>query len=444
MDSDSYSQLFAAIQFQTIPAGSILALCITILLLCFSAWIAIARANFMLLSQANRASFEEGDNLTDKIVRSLFARQEQLLASLTIWKVFLNTAIVVSILFIINQCIDISSNPEFGIFLGIIIPLFLIPLSDEIIPNLLLRDDASTTIRRSAPFLRGLEIITRPLSFILIRPGGYINRIFERRKNEVSVGELSRVLDLTPNELPEEKEMLEGVIGLYNKTAVEIMTPRMNFAELCIKTEFQDVINYVIEAGYSRIPVYGENRDDIRGILYSKDLLPYIIKQSEFEWQKLIRPAYFIPENKKVDDLLEDFQKNKIHLAIVIDEFGGTSGIVTLEDILEEIVGEIDDEHDEVNVKYIRTSDGSYIFNAIILLTDFFRVTRLDSREFDEFTEDVDTLAGLILEIKGDFPEEREVVRYKNYSFRILKMDKKRITKVKFTIEPAEKKPDEK
>lgn len=444
MDSDSHTQLFSAIQSQTIPTGSIIALCIAVLLLCFSAWLSIARANFMLLSQANRASFDEGDDFANKIVRSLFVRQEQLLASLTIWKILANTVIVVLALFVIDQAIDISLNQGIGISLGIIVPLLLILLFEEIIPNLLLRNDMLKMIRSSAPFLRGLEIITRPLSFLLIRPGGYINLIFERRKNEVSVGELSRVLDLTPNELPEEKEMLEGVIGLYNKTAVEIMTPRMNFAELCIKTEFQDVINYVIEAGYSRIPVYGENRDDIRGILYSKDLLPYIIKQSEFEWQKLIRPAYFIPENKKVDDLLEDFQKNKIHMAIVIDEFGGTSGIVTLEDILEEIVGEIDDEHDEVNVKYIRTSDGSYIFNAIILLTDFFRVTRLDSREFDEFTEDVDTLAGLILEIKGDFPEEREVVRYKNYSFRILKMDKKRITKVKFTIEPAEKNPEEK
>jgi CBS domain containing-hemolysin-like protein len=192
------------------------------------------------------------------------------------------------------------------------------------------------------------------------------------------------------------------------------------------------VVRYIIEIGYSRIPVYAGNQDEIKGILYIKDLLPYLDKPAEFHWQSLIRPAYFVPENKKIDDLLEEFRTTKTHLAVVVDEFGGTSGIVTMEDILEEIVGEISDEYDEDDTKFTRLADGSFIFDAKILLIDFFRTTGLDSKIFGKLTDDVDTLAGLILEIKGDFPAKKEVVRYDDYAFRILEMDKKRILKVKF------------
>lgn len=259
-------------------------------------------------------------------------------------------------------------------------------------------------------------------------------KLFSGKRSDVSVDELSKALELTCGELAEEKEMLEGIIGLYNKTVVEIMTSRMDVADLDINTSFKDVLEYVVEVGYSRIPVYSGNMDNIKGILYIKDLLPYLGKHAEFRWQNLIRPAYFVPENKKIDDLLEEFRTTKTHLAVVVDEFGGTSGIVTMEDILEEIVGEISDEYDdEKDSKYIRLADGSYIFDAKILLIDFFRATGLDSKLFGKLANDVDTLAGLILEIKGDFPEKKEVIKYGNFSFRIIEMNKKRILKVKFT-----------
>jgi gliding motility-associated protein GldE len=246
------------------------------------------------------------------------------------------------------------------------------------------------------------------------------------------VDELSKALKRTSEDLPEEKEMLEGIISLYNTTAVEIMTPRLDVADIAITTGFKEVIAYIVEVSYSRIPVHSGNQDDIKGILYIKDLLPYLDQPDTFHWQKLIRPAFFVPETKKIDDLLEEFRTNKIHLAVVVDEFGGTSGIVTMEDILEEIVGEISDEYDEDDVKFTRLADGSYIFDAKILLTDFFRTTGLDSKLFGKLTDDVDTLAGLVLEIKGDFPEKKEIVQYGDFSFQALDMDAKRILKIKF------------
>ena len=288
-------------------------------------------------------------------------------------------------------------------------------------------------MRKMAAFLNRLLKMTHPAASLLLSSSRFVNYISKKKTNDVSADELSKALELTSGELTEEKEMLEGIIGLYNKTAVEIMTSRMDIADLDIKTSFRDVIKYIIDVGYSRIPVYSENQDNIKGILYIKDLLPYLNKQAEFRWQSLIRPAFFVPENKKIDDLLEEFRTTKTHLAVVVDEFGGTSGIVTMEDILEEIVGEISDEYDEEDSKFICLADGSYVLDAKILLTDFFRATGLDSKAFGKLTDEVDTLAGLILEIKGDFPANKEIVSYEQFAFQILEMDKKRIQKVKFT-----------
>lgn len=239
-------------------------------------------------------------------------------------------------------------------------------------------------------------------------------------------------MELTSTEMPEEKEMLSEIIKFYNKTADEIMTPRLDMEDIDIKTSFRTVVDFIIRSGYSRIPVYADSEDNIKGILYIKDLLPYVEKPDTFRWQSLIRPAYFVPETKKIDDLLEEFRTSKIHMAIVVDEFGGTSGIVTMEDILEEIVGEISDEYDEDEKQFIRLADGSLIFEAKILLTDFFRVIDADPTEFGKLTEEVETLAGLLLEIKGDFPRRREIIEYDDYRFQVLEIDNRRILKVKF------------
>ena len=432
MDSDLFSSLFSEIHFSAISISSVIALFISALFLCLSAIISASEIAFFALTPSDKNEIEESEAVCDKTIQALSKNPDRLLATILIWSNFANVGVVVLSSYAFNQLIDFSNVPIVGFLFETILLTFLILLFGEILPKIYAQSHSLHLVRKVAAFLNGLVKITRPFSSLLMTSAHFVNFLSKKKTSDVSVDELSKALELTSGELTEEKEMLEGIIGLYNKTAVEIMTSRMDVADLDIKTGFKDVIRYVIEVGYSRIPVYSNNQDNIKGILYIKDLLPYLDKHAEFRWQSLIRPAFFVPENKKIDDLLEEFRTTKTHLAVVVDEFGGTSGIVTLEDILEEIVGEIGDEYDDEDSKFIRLADGSFVFDAKILLTDFFRATGLDSKSFGKLTDEVDTLAGLILEIKGDFPENKEMVEYKPYTFQILEMDKKRILKVKF------------
>ena len=433
MDSDSLASLFSDIHFSAISFSSVIALSISLLFLCFSAIISASEIAFFSLTPSDKNEIGESETVYDRTIQSFSQCSDRLLATILIWNNFVNVGVVVLSSYAFNQLIDFSSAPVTGFIFETIILTFLILFFGEILPKIYAQSHSLNLIRRMAVSLSRLMKITRPVSSLLMTSTRFVNYISKKKTSDVSVDELSKALELTSGELTEEKEMLEGIIGLYNKTAVEIMTSRMDVADLDIKTSFKDVIKYVVEVGYSRIPVYSNNQDNIRGILYIKDLLPYLDKHAEFRWQSLIRPALFVPENKKIDDLLEEFRTTKTHLAVVVDEFGGTSGIVTLEDILEEIVGEISDEYDDDESKFIRLADGSYVFDAKILLTDFFRATGLDPKTFGKLTDEVDTLAGLILEIKGDFPEKKEVVMYEKYAFQVLEMDNKRILKVKFS-----------
>ena len=280
-----------------------------------------------------------------------------------------------------------------------------------------------------------LRVFCRPFSNLLFRSAFFANRIAQKHKKlGLSVDELSQALELTDkNEISEESNMLEGIIRFGEETAKEVMTSRLDMVDLEIDTPFPEVIKCVVDNAYSRIPVYEESRDNIKGILYIKDLLPYIEKGDDFKWQNLIRPAYFVPETKMIDDLLRDFQANKIHIAIVVDEFGGTSGLVTMEDIIEEIVGEINDEYDDEERTYVKLSDTVYVFEGKTLLTDFYKIIGVDSDDFEEVAGDADTLAGLVLELKGEFPALHEIIRYKDFIFEVLEMDAHRIVKVKVT-----------
>ena len=235
------------------------------------------------------------------------------------------------------------------------------------------------------------------------------------------------------SELKDEQNMLEGIVRFGDETAKEIMTSRQDVVDLDFRSSFAEVLKSIVENNYSRIPVYQDSIDNVRGILYIKDLLPHLGKPATFRWQSLIRPPYFVPETKKIDDLLREFQANKVHIAIVVDEFGGTSGIVTLEDILEEIVGEINDEYDEEEKNFVRINANTYIFEGKTLLSDFYKVLHLDDDTFDEIEGDADTLAGLMLELKGDFPAVHEKLEYQNFTFEILELDERRISKVKVT-----------
>mgnify|MGYP000800074768 CR=1 FL=1 len=274
---------------------------------------------------------------------------------------------------------------------------------------------------------------------MLVRSTTFLNKHVTKKNHNISVDELSHALELTDKaEISEENNILEGIIRFGGETVKEVMTSRLDMVDLDIRTPFKEVMQCIIENAYSRIPIYSGSRDNIKGVLYIKDLLPHVNKGDNFRWQSLIRPAYFVPETKMIDDLLGDFQKNKVHIAIVVDEFGGTSGIVTMEDIIEEIVGEINDEYDEDERQYVRLNANTYVFEAKVLLTDFFRIMKLDDDFFEEVEGEADTLAGLLLEIKGEFPERHEVIKYKNYCFEVLEMDDRRLLKIKVTVESPE------
>jgi len=278
-----------------------------------------------------------------------------------------------------------------------------------------------------------------PVASIVVSSGRLTERVVQKENQTLSVDELEQALELTDTEdIKEEKRMLEGIVRFGDETVKEVMTSRQDVVDLDFKAPYEDVLKCVVDNNYSRIPVYQDNQDNIRGILYIKDLLPYLSKGNKFNWQSLIRPPYFVPETKKIDDLLREFQENKVHIAIVVDEFGGTSGIVTLEDILEEIVGEINDEYDEDEKSFVRINSNTFVFEGKTLLSDFYRLLKLDDETFAEVVGDADTLAGLLLEIKGDFPKLHEKLDYQNFTFEILEMDERRISKVKVVVHDHE------
>ena len=290
--------------------------------------------------------------------------------------------------------------------------------------------------RFGAGILKSLRSILKPFVWILVSSTSVVNKRLAKHKhsNNLSMDELSQALELTSDAIQEDTDILKGIVSFGNLTAASVMTSRLDMVTLDSTAQFDKVIDCIVEHEYSRIPILQGSIDNIRGVLYAKDLIPHLNKGPFFKWQTLIRQPYFVPETMKLDDLLQEFQKNKIHIAVVVDEFGGTSGMVTLEDVLEEIVGEISDEYDVDNSLYTKQNDGSYVFEAKIMLTDFFRATDIESEDFEDITEDVDTLAGLILELKGDFPKLNEEITYKNYKFKIVAMNARRILKVKLNI----------
>ena len=312
---------------------------------------------------------------------------------------------------------------------------FLLLLFGEIIPKVYSRRSPLAFCRSGVKGIVFFRRLFWPIETILLKSGAFAEKVVQKENRQLSVDDLEQALELTDkNDIKDEQGMLQGIIRFGDETAKEVMTSRQDIVDLDIRCSYEDVLKCIVENNYSRIPVYQDNQDNIRGVLYIKDLLPHLSKPINFRWQSLIRPPYFVPETKKIDDLLRDFQENKVHIAIVVDEFGGTSGIVTLEDILEEIVGEINDEFDEEERNYTKLGSNIYIFEGKTLLKDFSKILNLPDDEFDEIEGDADSLAGLLLEIKGDFPAVHEMLIYKNYKFEVLAIEERRISKVKVTV----------
>lgn len=272
------------------------------------------------------------------------------------------------------------------------------------------------------------------MSSLMVRSTNIVNKRLARKMKGISIDEISQALELTDDEATEGKEILKGIVNFGNINVEEIMTARVDVEDLDIHSEFSKVISVVIESGYSRFPVYDEGPDDVKGILYVKDLLPYVGNDNTFKWQKLIRPPYYVPENKRLNDLLQEFKSRRNHMAIVVDEYGGTSGIITLEDILEEIVGEISDEMDEEEVNFVMMPDGNYLFEGKTQIKDFIKITGIPEDTFDKVSAEAETIAGMLLELRGEIPMKNEVVECAGYKFTIMSADQRRIKKIKFTV----------
>lgn len=374
------------------------------------------------------------DNNAGEQIRKIINQPERFLATILITNNLVNVTIVVLCNFALGPIFS-GMTEVLSFILQTVILTFVILLCGEIFPKLIAKQNPLEWAMRAIGSISVLMRVFRPMSTLLMKSTGIVNRVVTKKRNNISTDELEQALEITDMKSGADREMLKEILRFGETTASEIMTPRVDITDIDITSDFDKVMEVVLQSGYARIPVYEDTQDNIRGVLYARDLLPYIGKEDkEFHWQKLVRKPYFVPESRSIDDLLEDFRKMKIHLAIVIDEFGGTQGIVTLEDVLEEIVGDINDEYDEEEKTYKRLPDDTYIFEGRTLLNDFFRVTELDETEYADVTEDCETLAGMLLAIKGDFPKEKEPLVYGRCRFLILDIEHHRITNVRVKV----------
>ena len=436
-ETESYHEGILAISGVIVKHFSIevlIALFVGVLLLLFSALISGSEVAFFSLNPNEIDKLRKSKSRSSGLVLKLIDIPDRLLATILVANNFINIGIVIISAFITSSLFDFSNNPTLGFILQIIIITFVILFFGEILPKIYANHISLRFARLMAGPLIFIEKLFRPLSAILISFTTLIKKRFSFKRMNISMDELSNALDLAEHTNEDDKSILKGIVKFVNTTVREIMTTRVDIVGVEINMKFKPLIELIVESGYSRIPVYEKNFDNIKGILYIKDLLMHLHKADMFNWQPLIRPAYYVPETKKVDDLLKEFQTNKIHLAIVIDEYGGTSGIITLEDILEEIVGEITDETDEEMPVFTKIDSRNYIFEAKTSLNDFYKVFDLDENIFESVKGDADTLAGLILEMKGEIPRKNDKVKYKNFEFMVIAVDTRRIKKIQVTV----------
>lgn len=422
------------VNFPEFGIGQIIALICAFIALIISGFISGSEIAYFSLTPSQCEDLDETPK--GEPIRKLLASPERLLATILIANNLVNVTIVVLCNYALGPIFE-SLGEVLSFILQTIILTFLILLFGEILPKLYANGNSVKWAKMAVGGISAAIKLFYPLSSMLVRSSSIVNRVVTKKTQNISADELSQALEITDVNTEDDKEMLEGILKFGDTTASEIMTPRVDITDIDITSTFDRVMDIVLSSGYSRLPVYDGTQDNIKGILYSRDLLPYVGHAPEaFEWQKLIREPYFVPESRMIDDLLEDFRKRRIHMAIVVDEFGGTQGIVTLEDVLEEIVGDINDEYDEDEKTYKRLPDDTYIFEGKTLLNDFFRVTGQDEDEYAKVTEDSETLAGMLLTIKGDFPKEKESIVYGHCRFLILDISHHRIASVRVKVMP--------
>lgn len=417
-----------------ISPSILISILLAFFLILLSGFASASEIAFFSLSPADLEAMDPDKSPLDMLVQKLRDDSERTLATILITNNLVNVTIIMLCNYILINLLTFSA--EWLQFLCVTILLtFLLLLFGEIIPKVYGSTNPLAFCRKAVKGVMFFRKLFWPIETILLKSGAFAEKVLQKENRQLSIDDLEQALELTDkSDIKDEQSMLQGIIRFGDETAKEVMTSRQDIIDLDIRCSYEDVLKCIVDNNYSRIPVYQDNKDNIRGVLYIKDLLPHLSKPANFRWQSLIRPSYFVPETKKIDDLLREFQENKVHIAIVVDEFGGTSGIVTLEDILEEIVGEINDEYDEEEHNYTKLDANSYIFEGKTLLNDFIKILNLPDDEFDDVEGDADSLAGLLLEIKGDFPAVHEILKYKRYTFEVLEIDERRISKVKVII----------
>ncbi len=432
MNPDSYLCIIQTLSISSFNYIDYSLLVLLILVILSNIVISSSEAAFFMLDDNDINELKSSSSSVNRLTESL-TNLDRLLSSLLISFSVLNVSIIILLFYFLNK-VPFFSNSEIGILMQFIVISIILILLIETLPKIFASHNPLKIVERNIKGVLFIDAIVSPFSAILVRFTNVINKSSTQQKHEISMDDLSKALELTSGEISyeHEKDMLEGIIRFREKNVNDILISRADVVTLDINTSFNEVIHFIINAGYSRIPIFEDNEDQIRGILYVKDLLPYIVKSENFKWQTLIRPAYFVPGTKRIDELLEEFRTNKNHMAIVVDEYGGTTGIVTMEDILEEIVGDISDEYDDETPFYTLQADGSYIFDGKTSLVDFLRVVNIPEKDFDDILEDVDTLAGLILELNGTFPKQKELFHYKEYIFQAEEMNKRRIVKIRY------------
>ena len=406
-----------------------------VVLICCSAFSSASETALFSLKPTDMERLRDKDERATDRIEGLLDDREYTLATILVLNNTVNICIVLLSALIIDRTTRFESAVWDFIFTSVIVT-FILLLFGEIMPKVFATYNNRKFARLCAPVITALKVILKPASWLLVATG---SRIKGKSRENISIEELSDALDVTQAQSYEEKQILEGIVSFAGREVGQIMRPRLDVTALDIGDNFAEVKRVIVESGFSRIPVYRENIDHVEGMLYIKDVVPHITAADDFEWQKLVRRAHFIPEHKKIDDLLEEFQAGKVHIAIVVDEYGATRGLVSLEDILEEIVGEISDESDREGTLYTRTGEGEYIFDGKTHLGDVVRALGLDEEFFDEVRGDAETLAGLMLEIRRGFLKRGESVDCEGFRLTALSLDGRRIDKIKVKAPRAAK-----
>ena len=406
---------------------------LVLLLVTVAGLISASEAAFFSLSPDDRTACRSSSQPADQRIAVLLERPKRLLASLVIFNNLLNIAIVVIVTYLTWEFSQLSRGSGWILTAMTVAITIAIVLFGEIIPKVYASQNNLTVARRTARLAQIGLAIFRPLAVLLVNLSNQIDKRIQRRGYKLSVEELSQAVELTgASATNEEKEILKGIVNFSNLTARQVMRARLDISAVTDNLVFSELLAQINASGYSRVPVYGESLDQIEGVLYIKDLLPHIYQDDSFQWKSLVRPAFFIPENKKVDDLLQDFQKRRVHMAIVVDEYGGTRGLVTLEDIIEEIFGDINDEFDDdTAVGYRREDARTVVFEGKMSISDVCRVLNVEATTFEAVQGDSESLGGLLLELFKNLPQAGEEINYEGFVFQVLSADDKRINEVR-------------